>query len=166
MRFLCLSYCELWQPRYIRESSPKSSFLKISYNLVLLILNSLHSLSTLISSLICASIKMMVNNHIIDVLFIYIGIIFWLRVSKSIYNCKCKNIFLQLSTWTFMIYVAHEMTLSSLKKLCFRLLPTEPIWLLMEYLLLPVVVIIGCSIAGAILKRATPKLYSVVTGAR
>lgn len=115
---------------------------------------------------ICASIKMMVNNHIIDVLFIYIGIIFWLRVSKSIYNCKCKNIFLQLSTWTFMIYVAHEMTLSSLKKLCFRLLPTEPIWLLMEYLLLPVVVIIGCSIAGAILKRATPKLYSVVTGAR
>ena len=116
---------------------------------------------------ICASIKMMVNSHIINVLFIYIGIIFWLRVSKSIYNCeKAKNIFLRLSTWTFMIYVAHEMTLSSLKKICFRLLPTEPIWLLMEYLLLPAVVIIGCSIAGAILKRATPKLYSVATGAR
>ena len=116
---------------------------------------------------ICASIKMMVNWHIINVLFIYIGIVFWLRVSKSIYNCeKAKNIFLRLSTWTFMIYVAHELTLSSLKKICFRLLPTEPIWLLTEYLLLPIVVIIGCSIAGAILKRATPKLYSVATGAR
>ena len=65
-----------------------------------------------------------------------------------------------------MIYVAHEMTLSSLKKICFKLLPTEPICLLMEYILLPVVVIIGCSIAGAIFKRITPKLYSVATGAR
>lgn len=116
---------------------------------------------------ICVSIKMMVNIYILNVLFIYIVIIFWLRVSKSIYNFeKAKNIFLRLSTWTFMIYVAHEMTLSSLKKICFKLLPTEPICLLMEYILLPVVVIIGCSIAGAIFKRITPKLYSVATGAR
>lgn len=117
--------------------------------------------------IICALIKMIVNIHVINVLFIFVGIVFWVRVSKAIYNCeRAKNIFLRLSTWTFVIYVAHELTLSSLKKVCFRLLPTEPIWLLIEYIFLPVLVIIGCSIAGAILKRVTPKLYSVATGAR
>lgn len=117
--------------------------------------------------IICLLIKMIVDIHIADVLFIFVGIVFWLRVTKIIYNCeKVREFFLQLSTWTFVIYAVHELTLSSLKKICFRLLPTEPIWLLIEYMLLPVVVIIGCIIVGVILKRVTPKLYSVVTGAR
>ena len=116
---------------------------------------------------LCAFIKMMVNTHTTDTLFIYIGIAFWLRVTKSIHSHeKAKHAFLRLSAWTFMIYATHEMTLYSLKKLCFRLLPTEPVWLFMEYLFLPVVIVIGCSVAGAIFQKMAPRLYSIATGAR
>ena len=117
--------------------------------------------------IICLAIKLMSNIHVINVMFIFVGMIFWLRVSKAIYNCeKAKNIFLRLSKWTFVIYAAHELTLSSLKTVCLKILPTEPIWLLIEYISLPAAVIIGCSIAGAIFKKAAPKLYSIATGAR
>lgn len=115
----------------------------------------------------CALVTLMTDSGIIDVLFIFSGIIYWIRVSKSIFDChRIRTFFLQLSKWTFMIYVAHELTLTSLKKICLRLLPTEPIWLLIEYIFIPVVVIIGCSIVSAVLKRIAPKIYSILTGAR
>ena len=65
-----------------------------------------------------------------------------------------------------MIYVLHEMTLTSIRKICLRLLPTNPINLLLEYLLIPMSVITGCIIAGIILKKCMPGLYLFVTGER
>lgn len=107
------------------------------------------------------------NNSVIDALYIYLGLLFWIRVSKLIIShSRIKDILLKLSDWTFIIYVAHEMTLSSIKKVCLRLLPTEPLWLLAEYIFLPVIVICGCCLVGAILKKRIPKVYHVLTGSR
>ena len=112
-------------------------------------------------------ITLLTDSAVIDALFIFLGIMLWVRVSKSIFDCqKTRRIFLRLSKWTFMIYVTHEMTLSSLKKICLRLLPTEPVWLLAEYLLLPIIVIAGCSIAGVAFRKIAPKVYAVATGGR
>lgn len=110
---------------------------------------------------------LLTNNSVIDVLYIFLGLISWFRLSKFIVdNSKIRESILKLSEWTFIIYVAHEMTLSSMKKVCLRLLPTEPIWILIEYLFLPIIVICGCSMFGVILKRNVPKVYNFVTGAR
>lgn len=115
----------------------------------------------------CAFITLLIQHHITNTLFSFIGIIYWVRVSKSIFDfVKARSVFAKLSEWTFIIYAAHELTLTSLKKVCIKLLPVQPIWLLAEYLILPIVVIAGCSIVGAVCKKVAPKLYSIITGAR
>lgn len=121
----------------------------------------------LIVYILCGTITLLTDNSIIDELFIFMGILFWVRVSKWIFSHqKARDIFLRLSEWTFMIFVAHEMTLASIKKVCLKLLPTEPMFLFVEYLFLPILVIAGCSIVGAILKRNVPKVYYLLTGTR
>lgn len=116
---------------------------------------------------LCALVTLITKNTVIDNCFIFVGIIYLVRLSKYIFDIKkVKNIFIKLSEWTFIVYVAHELTLSSLKKVCIRLLPTEPMWLLSEYLFLPIIVIAGCSFLGVILKKVSPKAYSISTGAR
>lgn len=115
----------------------------------------------------CAFITLITKHTTIDTVFILVGIVYWVRVSKCIFDFKkTRNIFIKLSEWTFIIYATHEWTLTSLKRICLKLLPTEPIWLLIEYLALPIIVITGCSIVGAIFKKIAPKLYSISTGAR
>lgn len=117
--------------------------------------------------LLCTIITWITENTVIDVLFIFLGMAYWVRVTKAIFDIpKYRTLFLELSKWTFMIYVAHELTLTSLKKICWKLLPTEPIFLLIEYIFLPVAVIAGCSIFGAVFKKCAPWMYSVSTGER
>ena len=116
---------------------------------------------------VAAIVTLLLKQDVLDNLFVFVGIIYWARLSKSIFDSeKSRKLFLALSKWTFIIYAAHELTLTSLQKVCMRLLPTQPILLLMEFLFLPIVVIAGCSIAGAIIKKITPKFYAVITGAR
>lgn len=99
--------------------------------------------------------------------FIFVGIAFWVRVSKEIHSKESIRIkFLWLSKWTFMIFVFHELTLSCVKKLCLRLLPTSPAFLFVEYALLPIFVTIGCIVVGSIFKKAFPKLYMLSMGKR
>ena len=117
--------------------------------------------------IICMSINLAVNIHFVNMMSIFVGVIYWIKVTKSIFNCdRAKNAYLWLSQRTFIIFVAHEMTLSSLKKICFKLLPTEPLWLLTEYIFLPVAVICMCVIVGKIFKKVAPGIYSISTGAR
>lgn len=71
----------------------------------------------------CAAASLLWNPPVIRTISIFAGIVFWLRLSKEIYaREKLRQIFLRLSECVFMIYVLHEMTLSSVRKLCFRLL--------------------------------------------
>lgn len=96
--------------------------------------------------------------------FTLIGVLFWVRISREIYvRGSIRKRFLWMSQWTFMIYVLHELTLTSIRKVCLRLLPTNP---LLEYLLIPISVITGCIITGIILKKCMLRLYLFVAGER
>lgn len=66
----------------------------------------------------------------------------------------------------FFVYVTHELTLSSLRKVLHKVLPTSALCLLLQYIFLPIIVIVGCIIIGAILKKLFPRLYGLVTGMR
>ena len=100
-------------------------------------------------------------------LFKFIGTLYCARLSKCIYDSvRLRRMFLRLSEWTFIVYASHELTMSCLEKLCFKLLPTGPLWLLAEYILLPVAVIAGCSMAGAVFRKMLPRLYALATGSR
>ena len=107
------------------------------------------------------------DNTFIRNVTILVGIVFWLRLSKEIYDReKLRQTFLKISEWVFMIYVLHEMTLSSVRKICFRLLPANPLFWFLEYLLIPIVVMAGCVLTGMIFKKLMPELYMFSTGER
>lgn len=117
--------------------------------------------------LLGAAAALFLDIAVVKNIFILIGVLFWIRLSKTIYsNEKLRSIFLWLSKWIFIIYVFHELTLSSVRKICQRLLPVTPLILCAEYLMIPILVITGCIIAGMVLKRIMPGLYTVLTGER
>ena len=116
---------------------------------------------------VLAIFALFLNVSAVKNIFIFVGIAFWMRVSKDIYTKEAiRKKVLWLSQWTFMVYVFHELTLSSLQKLCVRMLPTTSLFLLCEYLLLPVFVTISCIIIGVMLRKFAPKVYLFSTGER
>lgn len=99
--------------------------------------------------------------------FIFIGIIFWVKITKYIYYIPAlKNFFLKEAQWTFIIYVTHELTLSSVRELCVRILPNNQIVVILIYFIIPFVVISMCIMFGKFLKRFLPKIYKISTGSR
>lgn len=114
-----------------------------------------------------AILTLLCDSGISRGIFSWIGIIFWVRLSKEIYvRERIKRIILWLSQWTFMICVFHELTLSCVCKFCFIFLPTDIIYLGIEYALIPVVVVILCILVGIIFRRSMPNLYRLSMGAR
>lgn len=117
--------------------------------------------------LVGALVTFLLDAGAVRSVFILTGVLFWVRISREIYARESiRKGFLWLSQWTFMIYVLHELTLSSIRKVCLRLLPTSPGNLLLEYLLIPISVMTGCILTGMILKKCMPRLYLFVTGER
>lgn len=115
----------------------------------------------------CAAVSLFWDQPVIRNISVLVGIVFWLRLSKEIYAGEnLRRIFLYLSEWVFMIYVLHEMTLSSVRKLCFRLLPAKPLFWFLEYLFIPVGVMTGCILVGIIFKKVLPGWYRIATGER
>lgn len=55
--------------------------------------------------------------------------------------------------YSFCIYLFHEMSLTVLKKLGMVLLPLTPVFQLIEYLLIPVIIIACCISFGFCLNR-------------
>lgn len=112
-------------------------------------------------------ITLMVDLSLVNTICIFLGIVHWIRVTKYIFGvAKIRACFMKLSKYTFIIYVTHELTLSTLKYHCMKRIPMNALSALVVYLLLPIAVIIGCSVAGMILKRLFPRMYSVLMGER
>lgn len=121
------------------------------------------------TGLYCGSavLSLLWDHPVIRNISVLLGIVFWLRLSKEIYvRENLRRIFLKLSEWVFIIYVLHEMTLSCVRKLCFRLLPAKPVFWFLEYLLIPIAVMTGCILTGAVFKKVMPGLYRITTGER
>lgn len=57
---------------------------------------------------ICATvITLLLNNKVVDALFIFVGIVFWVRISKCIYlSEKSKKVFVWMSKWIFL-FMSH-----------------------------------------------------------
>ena len=113
------------------------------------------------------AVSLLINTSILRNIFILVGLVFWIRLSKEIYhNENIRKKLLRLSKYTFIIYVLHELTLSSVRKVCIRVFPTTPGWLFSEYMLIPVFIITGCILAGIAFKKIIPGMYMLSTGGR
>lgn len=107
------------------------------------------------------------NVHvIIHQLCIIVGICFWFRCMTKISNAKVNKALLFISKYSFFIYIFHEMSLTVLKKAGMVLLPQTTLFQVLEYFLIPVVIFSCCIVAGFLLEKFLPIIYSLLTGKR
>lgn len=120
-----------------------------------------------ISLTVTTIITVFYNTTFINTLFVLVGICFWTRASKVISeSVKCRTLIMNLSSYTMIIYVFHELTLSSIKKVLLKVLPCTDLFILLEYILLPFFIMIICIILGKVMYKYLPKLYAITTGGR
>ena len=96
-----------------------------------------------------------------------LGILFWVKVTKYLFSDKrLTDMLVRFASWSFIIYVSHELTLTGIKKICYKVMPNDPHIALLLYLLIPIFVITLSVGAGKLTKRFAPKFYGVITGGR
>lgn len=94
------------------------------------------------------------------------AIVFWYSWFSYFVNGPVQKMFMKFSTFNFGIYIFHEMNLTFSKKLIAKLFG-NPLWLLIcEYIFLPWIIVSLVIVLCVILKKFTPKLFSILTGAR
>lgn len=105
-------------------------------------------------------------HYLMRTISIIIGIIFFYQFTTNIADSGFKNKVLWLSGFSFPIYLFHEMSLTVTKKLLARLLPTGPVYQILMYFAIPVIIFIYCIILSNILNKCVPKFYYVLVGGR
>lgn len=71
-----------------------------------------------------------------------------------------------ISPHVFFIYAFHGKTLSILQKLSTQILPQSNIVILLEFFILPVIILIICIIVSTAYKKLLPRVYTLSTGGR
>lgn len=73
---------------------------------------------------------------------------------------------LRLSAFNFSIYLFHEFTTQTFRKLAEAQLPMSPLSLLLQYFLVPFAVVLFCILLSLFLRRFFPRFYTTLTGGR
>ena len=117
--------------------------------------------------IIASIVSLVAKIEILNRVYLIIGVLFWLRMSKEIYNHSLTYSWVKkISPWIFVIYAFHEPAMTALKKLCLKILPTTPVYLFLEYIMIPIVIIGVCICVGYLFKKMMPQLYRIATGER
>ena len=102
-------------------------------------------------------------------ILIYVGIafVFFYRSCGYLVDTYRNSRFFQICvSQTFIIYAFHEFYEAMAKKAVMGYLPQTGIVQVLEYLILPLVIIAICIFAGEIMKRRISKVYNFITGHR
>ena len=105
-------------------------------------------------------------NLIVHRFNIIVGILFWFSCMTKFKTTNINRVLLWFSSFSFSIYLFHEMNLTILKKICASLLPSTPIIQAINYIIIPFIIIFCCIILSLIMEKIMPKLYMVLTGNR
>lgn len=68
--------------------------------------------------------------------------------------------------FSFFTYLAHDALLQGIKKIMLKLLGQEPVWALVTYILVPIVVWVVLVFIASFLKNKVPKLWKIAVGGR
>ena len=94
------------------------------------------------------------------------GVFFWFRVTALLRSPHWMDVLGKLSAFSFGIYLFHEFLLTFDQKAAMKLLPLPPVSKLLQYLLIPAVVVVLCIAICMVLKKWFPRLYGLLTGGR
>jgi membrane-bound acyltransferase YfiQ involved in biofilm formation len=90
----------------------------------------------------------------------------WYGCNAVVRFCMSKNWFVWLSAFSFMIYVLHAPLVVYATKAIFMQFSNWYAYRIITFIVLPLFLISGAVIFGALLRRLLPKVYSFVTGGR
>lgn len=82
------------------------------------------------------------------------------------FSSRAQKILFCLSSYSFNIYLLHENFLTALKKVCAVFLPVTPFWLLLEFFVLPIVIILFCILLSKLIRKFFPQVYSFAFGGK
>ena len=92
---------------------------------------------------------------------------FLYQLGSCLYSSYRDNRLLKICTrQTFIIYSFHEFWEAMLKKVLMTVFPQTGIVQLLEYLLLPLFIVMACIMAGKLLEKQAPSFYRVINGNR
>lgn len=94
----------------------------------------------------------------------FIGVVFFYIMTKSF--VKHYDFIKKISDYNFCIYLFHQYGLDFLKKLFLKILPMSSTMLAIEYLFLPILMIVLSILFSILLKKVSIKMFSLITGER
>lgn len=97
---------------------------------------------------------------------ILIGILGIVRLSGILDRSRYRDQILVFSSYSFSIFLFHEMGLTIAAKLSGQLFPQTAWVQFLEYIGLPVLVILVCMVFCYVLREKLPKVYRLITGER
>jgi fucose 4-O-acetylase-like acetyltransferase len=141
----------------------------IKYDLNYKHLDNINNKDISIIYLITILLELFLYNSIpiIHKINIIIGILFLIKHSKFfIENKKLYESLIWLEGYAFIVYAFHGIILGILQKIYVRIFPMYGWYILLEYFGVAIFGIIICILTGLILKKLTPKIYSIIIGGR
>jgi fucose 4-O-acetylase-like acetyltransferase len=90
----------------------------------------------------------------------------WYGLDELVKWCMNRTWFVWLSAFSFIIYAMHAPLIAYLINGSFEWLQFMNGYRLITFLLLPIGIIIFCISVGAVLRKASPKIYGLLTGGR
>jgi fucose 4-O-acetylase-like acetyltransferase len=90
----------------------------------------------------------------------------WYGCDTLVRFCMKQKWFVWIAAFSFMIYAFHVPLVAYAIDAVFAFINNIPGYRMFTFIFLPLTVIILCIAIGAVLRKATPKLYSILTGGR
>lgn len=106
------------------------------------------------------------EHTVARLLFILGGLMFFYMFAGKIRKAAVGKKVLWCTQFTFFIYAFHEFYEAMLKKVIMMMIPQHGWIQLAEFLLIPLVTIGVCILAGFMLKRYMPRVYELICGSR
>lgn len=106
------------------------------------------------------------NIQLLNVILVLTGSVCIISFAYILNNSGIKNFILSLSPYVFPIYLMHEFSLQFFRKLLSAILPNSIVFVATEYIFCPIIIIIYCIVIAFLIKKFSPKIYSVMFGQR
>ncbi len=108
------------------------------------------------------SIVLLPNNYF----FSRTKILMSIAVLYCICRLKMPGWISLVMTYSFWIYATHGKLLSAVQIICTKTIEQSNMVVLVEYLFLPVFIVVICVLFGKLTQKCYPRIYSILTGGR
>ena len=90
----------------------------------------------------------------------------WFGSDQLVQWCMRRNWFVWLSSFSFIIYVVHAPLVAYAINALFPVMQQLPNFRMFTYLGLPIGLLLFCVLMAQIIKKWSPKIYTILTGGR